>query len=813
MFHCSFYTALALQELVNETPINVVAHKFKCQRGMLQSLQQMASTFAGIVSAFCNSLQWSTLALVVSQFKDRLYFGIHRDLIDLMRLPDLSHKRARALHDAGITSLVELASANVLALEQVLFDSLSFDSAKRHENEDELQAAQRNTARNFYITGKAGMTVAEAAKLLIEQARQFVQHEIGVGSIQWTQSAKAVEQLHMSLEEAPAMSVEPSSQRKRKTPDSAERPSKLAKLDEQVPQSIKQIISKSGQKSGNAKDVESVVRETSPAFVAGKASNIKNVVGAAKDLRRVETVDQELTPTVPGKANNVKAETKVEKHRAAVVPDVKPSSAAVATPPKPLLERNHRSSINIKDDEKPSTSAASRKELLQKEIEERRRVAMMKINKKRAEMENMSKGLVGDAPPRTTSGQTPPATRQRESGKENLPNKDFKTPTRLTETKCNSGKETLAKQLPRRSPRNHQGTQANKQAEAVELNQNQEQELFASDDSFMLNTGLTAALTAAESKAQADADEIPSSQPKAGTPGRCRTLVSSQLLRSQRRRTPKPGAARGAQLREQSTTSSASSREAQLKEQAKASSLREANYVQESNSASASDHQSTSAAASSSIELSNLSLENSLIKNPLQLNASHILSCSKTEENASSFSSIDIVDICGNRQLFRMALQELLQSKRCGFSIGLQPQTGKRKPLIGGNLLINQMAAAAEREAAAGTTIQFQVDDSSYLAGIAFCLNDNVVYYMNMQPEEEQQQQQVGSELKVQQLSSLLSRQDLTLLSHDAKEQLKVLRQAVPQLNDIQVLLEDPKVANWLLQPDKTLSFHNMVTT
>ncbi|XP_017968668.1 DNA polymerase theta isoform X1 [Drosophila navojoa] len=807
--HKRFYTALALQELVNETPINVVAHKFKCQRGMLQSLQQMASTFAGIVSAFCNSLQWSTLALVVSQFKDRLYFGIHRDLIDLMRLPDLSHKRARALHDAGITSLVELASANVLALEQVLFDSLSFDSAKRHENEDELQAAQRNTARNFYITGKAGMTVAEAAKLLIEQARQFVQHEIGVGSIQWTQSANAVEQLHMSLEEAPPMPVEPSSQRKRKTPDSAERPSKLAKLDEQVPQSIKQTTKQDEQKS--ARNVESVVRETGPALMGGKASNIKNVAGAAKDGRKVETVGQELTPTVAGKANNVKVETKVEKQSSAVASDVKPSSAAVATPPMPLLEHNHRSSINIKGDERPSTSAASRKELLQKEIEERRRVAMMKINKKRAEMENMSNGLAGDAPPRRAAGQTPPATRQKESGKENLPNKDFKTPTRLMETKCNSDKETMPKQLPRRSPRNHQGTQASKQPAVVELEKNQEQELFASDDSFMLNTGLTAALTAAESKAQADAEEIPSSQPKAGTPGSCRTLISSQLLRSQRRRTPKPDTARDAQLREQSTVSvaSSSSREAQLKEQRKANSIREANIVQESNSASSSEHQSTSTAASSSIEVSNLSLENSLIKNPLQLNASHILSCSKTEENASSFSSIDIVDICGNGQLFQMALQELLQSKRCGFSIGLQPQTGKRKPLIGGNLLINQMAAAAEREAAAGTTIQFQVDDSSYLAGIAFCLNDNVVYYMNMQPEEEEEQQ-VSSELKVQQLCTLLSRQDLTLLSHDAKEQLKVLRQAVPQLTDIQVMLEDPKVANWLLQPDKTLSFHNM---
>jgi DNA polymerase theta len=45
--HRRFYTALALHDLVNEVPLAVVATKFGCSRGMLQSLQQSASTFAG----------------------------------------------------------------------------------------------------------------------------------------------------------------------------------------------------------------------------------------------------------------------------------------------------------------------------------------------------------------------------------------------------------------------------------------------------------------------------------------------------------------------------------------------------------------------------------------------------------------------------------------------------------------------------------------------------------------------------------------------------------------------------------------------
>ncbi|ROT77098.1 putative DNA polymerase theta-like [Penaeus vannamei] len=45
--HQRFYTALALHELVQEVPLNTVARKYAATRGMLQSLQQSAATFAG----------------------------------------------------------------------------------------------------------------------------------------------------------------------------------------------------------------------------------------------------------------------------------------------------------------------------------------------------------------------------------------------------------------------------------------------------------------------------------------------------------------------------------------------------------------------------------------------------------------------------------------------------------------------------------------------------------------------------------------------------------------------------------------------
>lgn len=45
--HKRFYTALCLHDLVSEKPLGEVTAKYGCNRGMLQSLQQSAATFAG----------------------------------------------------------------------------------------------------------------------------------------------------------------------------------------------------------------------------------------------------------------------------------------------------------------------------------------------------------------------------------------------------------------------------------------------------------------------------------------------------------------------------------------------------------------------------------------------------------------------------------------------------------------------------------------------------------------------------------------------------------------------------------------------
>ena len=98
--HQRFYTALALQELVEEVPLATVATKFGASKGMLQSLQQAASTFAGMVTVFCSRLGWTSLELLLGQFQDRLEWGVQRELVDLVRLGSVDAARARMMFDA-----------------------------------------------------------------------------------------------------------------------------------------------------------------------------------------------------------------------------------------------------------------------------------------------------------------------------------------------------------------------------------------------------------------------------------------------------------------------------------------------------------------------------------------------------------------------------------------------------------------------------------------------------------------------------------------------------------------------------------------
>ncbi|VUZ56522.1 unnamed protein product, partial [Hymenolepis diminuta] len=84
-----FYLSLALHRLICEEKLAQVAERFAINRGLLQSLMQQASTYAGMVTVFCNRLGWIHMERLLSGFQMRLYFGVSNELLDLIRLSPL----------------------------------------------------------------------------------------------------------------------------------------------------------------------------------------------------------------------------------------------------------------------------------------------------------------------------------------------------------------------------------------------------------------------------------------------------------------------------------------------------------------------------------------------------------------------------------------------------------------------------------------------------------------------------------------------------------------------------------------------------
>ncbi|KZC14173.1 DNA polymerase theta [Dufourea novaeangliae] len=190
--HKRFYTALALHDLVREVPLNTVCKKYGCCRGVLQSLQQSASTFAGMVTQFCKQLGWDCMELLVSQFQARLQFGVCRELLDLLRLPMLNGLRARSLYKQGITNVADLATANELDVERALYKAIPFESEKEQDGEHESDAVKRNKMRTVFVTGRDGLTPHEAAVMLVHEARVLVQNELRLQDMSWKPNEQSV---------------------------------------------------------------------------------------------------------------------------------------------------------------------------------------------------------------------------------------------------------------------------------------------------------------------------------------------------------------------------------------------------------------------------------------------------------------------------------------------------------------------------------------------------------------------------------------------------------------------------------------------
>ncbi|XP_058886953.1 DNA polymerase theta-like isoform X1 [Acipenser ruthenus] len=183
--HKRFFTSLVLLDLIGEVPLRTVAKKYSCSRGQLQSLQQSAATYAGMVTVFCNRLGWHNMELLLSQFQSRLSFGIQRELCDLVRISLLNAQRARALYNAGFITVSELARGSTADVETALKNAVPFKSTRRAVDESEHEAQERRNTRCIWVSGKKGLTEKEAALLIVEEARKLLQQDLALLGVEW----------------------------------------------------------------------------------------------------------------------------------------------------------------------------------------------------------------------------------------------------------------------------------------------------------------------------------------------------------------------------------------------------------------------------------------------------------------------------------------------------------------------------------------------------------------------------------------------------------------------------------------------------
>ncbi|MBN3297943.1 DPOLQ polymerase, partial [Amia calva] len=199
--HKRFFTSLVLLDLISEVPLEAVAKKYGCSRGQLQSLQQSASTYAGMITVFCNRLGWHNMELLLSQFQSRLSFGIQRELCDLVRIFLLNAQRARALYNAGFITVSELARASAEDVEAALRKAVPFKSSRRAVDESEHEAQERRNTRCIWVSGKRGLTEREAALQIVREARQLLQQDLALLGIIWDPDTLPEERLQSAAGE------------------------------------------------------------------------------------------------------------------------------------------------------------------------------------------------------------------------------------------------------------------------------------------------------------------------------------------------------------------------------------------------------------------------------------------------------------------------------------------------------------------------------------------------------------------------------------------------------------------------------------
>ena len=69
----------------------------------------MAVNYSGMISAFCERLFWTDYSSLFLRINEKINWCVKEELLELMQLPSLRPERARALYNADLKSVEDLA--------------------------------------------------------------------------------------------------------------------------------------------------------------------------------------------------------------------------------------------------------------------------------------------------------------------------------------------------------------------------------------------------------------------------------------------------------------------------------------------------------------------------------------------------------------------------------------------------------------------------------------------------------------------------------------------------------------------------------
>ncbi|XP_054607523.2 DNA polymerase theta isoform X2 [Nothobranchius furzeri] len=357
--HKRFFTTLVLQDLVSEVPLGAVSSKYSCSRGQLQSLQQSASTYAGMVTVFCKHLGWHNMELLLSQYQTRLSFGVQKELVDLVRVSLLNATRARALYVQGLCTVAELARASVADVEKALRNAVPFKSSKRAVDESEMEAVERRSLRCVWVTGGQALTEQEAAVEIVSEARLLLQGDLAQLGVKWDPGALPPSKSSPDdpdLGISPVFCIGPREARTDRTEEHQKRNQKSKvseKLRDEVRKDVKRQMKRIDADTRNLNMTEAEIRQTvcedlmerhkESTEVMMNKSAVNNKGSQAKGRSEQEckqiTSKEGETRERPGKHQPIAAERTLTQELAEIIssplPQMLPQPQLVASPVSP----------------------------------------------------------------------------------------------------------------------------------------------------------------------------------------------------------------------------------------------------------------------------------------------------------------------------------------------------------------------------------------------------------------------------------------------------------------------------------------------